>query len=680
MSRKPTFAQHAALRNIAVVLIAGLAILLHASAAFAARPLPPAFSRPARPIIEEIGGGGGGVYDCRTEMAELMDRVGEPWNDLPQEKQDELMRALNRKWPCDGGGWSWLDDLGDFLENYWRYLKYEGGKVKDFGECLYDILSDADDFDYDTLADAFYENGDSCYCKENHRLDCSVRESRHADPDWSCVPASRFSGSCISSADLVAAFATSDQDHCLELDVDAELCEDESDPFDMTVYLTTSDVELDCNGRTITGMPGGPGIRTPYEKSVSDIRIRSCRIQDTDKYGIDLKRFFRGAELDGSMPGHRDISIEDTSITNPGNAGVYVGQNSRNVSLRDVEIRRADVAGVYLESGSTHTLVSGGAIMDTQEKSGGADPGAAIAIDSSQHNTIEGVAFEGNSGGDIKLYKNCGENYGQVCPIRRPLSASHNVIRFNEFNDDVSVASRQLKLNGPAWCAGIDVAGFWRDRASDNLIYSNRFQDSTLDVQDGPNKVCGNDFSGGELELGKPQPAGFIDRPVEIDGIVAENAFDAESTVDVQTLGVFDDLDFFDNRDPEGRCLALPDVCPGELSSYPESAYYEECLELRNECSERATSRTRAAAQACGVSTLPSREVDRFEVPEVTAPVGATKPTPPLRTRPPATRLPVSPRKAVISPRTQPAAPAATATPVKRGAKPIRRPTLMRLR
>lgn len=622
------------------MLLFALVILLPAPAAFAAKKLPNAVLSPVLRISDIDGGG---TYECPNAMAELMDLMGDAWRYLPQDMHDELMRSLNRRYTCDGGGWGWLEDLGSLIEDVAEH-------VEDFGQCMYDILSDIDDIDYDTLADAVYENGGSCYWKEKQRLECSVRDLRFTNPDWRCVRASNFTGSCISSSDLAASFAAGGLNQCLELDADAMFCDDEHAPMGITVYLSTSNVSLDCNGRTITGMPGGAGFRAPYEESISDINVRSCRIQDTDRYGIDLKRFFRGTQLDGDMPGHRDITFQGTSIINPGQIGVYVGQNSRNIRLRDLEIHQARVAGIYLESGSTHTEVSNGAIVDTQPKSGGADPGAAIAIDSSQHNTIERIRFDGNRGGDIKLYKNCGENYGQVCPIRRPLAASHNVIRFNDFSQGISVASRQFKLYGPAWCAGIDVAGFWRDHSSDNLIYANRFHEARLDIQDGPNRICGNDFLGGELELGKNQPAGFIDQPVHINGVVAENAFDASSVVDVRTQGVFDDLAFFGNRDPQTRCLDLPDVCTGEeASSIVEVVRYWECVDLRNECSGLTTPRDQAAAQACGVPVAPALVARPTDDVGVASAVGGAEPVPHPGTLTPPTSWPAASRVTITA-------------------------------
>jgi hypothetical protein len=479
-------------------------------------------------------------------------------NDIPRDR------------PNGGGnGWDlpdWVEDAADLVEDAVDCVGEVVDGVRDVVDCAYAIAN-------------------------KERLNCSVRAPKYAEPDWlgqctlasslmnndrKCIPASAFK-----------------KWGCLNLDTDAVLCDDgqrfnmdDGQPFNMTVYLSTDNSTLDCNEQTIDHGGGKkPGILTPNTYSVSDIRISNCTISNTG-YGINLKRFFRGAELEGPMEGHRHITIEHTFIANTQKIGIYVGQNSQHVVIRNVKIDNATKMGMYLEGGSTHTHISGVTITNTRQeeqawwKLGLGEPrGEAIAIDSSQYNVIEHSTFSGNEGGGITLYKNCGENYGQVCPVRRPLSASHNEIQFNEFHGDgVNVAWRQFKLYGFEWCAGIDVAGYWRDHASYNLIHGNHFYDTKLDVQDGPNTVSSNEFIGTELELGKDQPGGWVDQPVEIDGSITENVFDEGCTIDLGTTGVFDDLEVFNNRTSNGACLALRDVCVGEVFNYTA------CLALQNAC------------------------------------------------------------------------------------------------
>lgn len=375
--------------------------------------------------------------------------------------------------------------------------------------------------------------------------DCSVRERYARDPDWSgCHRASEYTG-CI----------TPEQAHgCLVLDADATFCAS-GEVFDTTVYLTDSGTSLDCNGQLLAhpGRDSGrSAIRAPYTYSVSDISIANCRIADTGHYGIDLKRFFRNMQLDGSMRGHERIRIENVQIDDPDNSGIYVGHNSRQITLRHVTIRNAAL-GVYLEAGTWSAHLDDVTITGTRDRE-------AIALDSSQHDVIENSHFDDNPHGGIYLYKNCGETNGQVCPIRRPLFASYNTIRNNDFRggSDVVVASRQFRrytLFGS--CIGIDYYGYWRDHADYNSIYGNHFHDGTkLDVQDSDNAVWDNEFDGSLFEIGSGDPIG--DDPIHYAGYIADNTFDDESWLGVQgsPSRVFtDEMTLDDNHLADGSCL-----------------------------------------------------------------------------------------------------------------------------
>lgn len=380
--------------------------------------------------------------------------------------------------------------------------------------------------------------------------DCEVREQGARDPDLSaCVRASAFMAADAPEA-CVPASAFSGEADCLLLDASAVLCDD-GWPFDMEVFLDESHTSLDCNGQSIEhGEEGRPrsGIRAPYERSVSDVRVANCTIQYVQRYGVDLKRLFRGAELEGSMQGHERISITSSRIGHTGQIGVYVGQNSRDVLIEDVDIVDT-YTGIYLEAGSKGAVVHRASILDSYERAG-------IHVDSSQENLIEHSRFQGNAGGAILLYKNCGERYGQVCPIRRRLGASHNTIRYNEFyGDGVSVADRQFKTYAMGWCAGIDVVGHWRDRSDDNAVYGNRFfHGSTLEIRDEPNLVFSNAFVDSVLEIGVRAPLG--DKPIYFSGLIAGNTFTEGSWIGVlgKSVLAFHDVEVADNIDSEGKC------------------------------------------------------------------------------------------------------------------------------
>lgn len=156
--------------------------------------------------------------------------------------------------------------------------------------------------------------------------DCTIREPSRDNPSWTCRQASEWTGACIPAS----AFQSWD---CLEMDTDATLCDD-APAFNLTVYLSTDDVILDCNDQVIdhdwhSGDAQRSGIRTPYSYSISGVTVENCAIQNVGGYGVDLKRFFRGDQLNGPMIGHRGVRLENLLIANTERIGIYVGQNSR---------------------------------------------------------------------------------------------------------------------------------------------------------------------------------------------------------------------------------------------------------------------------------------------------------------------------------------------------------------
>jgi len=300
----------------------------------------------------------------------------------------------------------------------------------------------------------------------------------------SCLLASSVTG-CVSHADI-------GNHNCLRLDADAQLCPS-STPYDITVALSANDVTLDCNGQTIDhdfedGDPARRGISAPYTRSLSNIKIKRCTFQNLGHYGADLKRKFRGAELSTTMTGHQNIVLDDVTFRNTAKIGVYVGQNSRGIVLNKVRIYNSYL-GVYLEAGGVGTIISKSVIDGTRDREG-------IAVDSTQHNTIEHTTIRNTNGASIRIYTNCGENYGQVCPKIRPLEASYNIIRYNHLYDQVEVAWRQGTLYLTDWCAALPPNSKWTDRSHHNRFYGNTFHDANLVIKASDNPVYGNRFLG----------------------------------------------------------------------------------------------------------------------------------------------------------------------------------------
>ncbi|CAN0582550.1 unnamed protein product, partial [Laminaria digitata] len=145
--------------------------------------------------------------------------------------------------------------------------------------------------------------------------------------------------------------------------------------------------------------------------------------------------------------------------------------------------------GVYLEAGGVGTIISRSVIDGTRDREG-------IAVDSTQYNTIEHTTIRNTNGASIRIYTNCGENYGQVCPKVRPLQASYNIIRHNHLYDQVEVAWRQGTLYLVDWCAGLAPNTQWTDRTHHNRFYGNTFHDANLVIKASDNPVYGNRFLG----------------------------------------------------------------------------------------------------------------------------------------------------------------------------------------
>lgn len=366
-----------------------------------------------------------------------------------------------------------------------------------------------------------------------------------------CLLASAATG-CISQADL-------GNRTCLRLDADAQLCPSTTS-FDLTVVLSADNVTFDCNGQTIDhrfvdGDPARRGISAPYTRSVSNVKIQRCTFQNVGHYGADLKRKFRGAELTGTMTGHQNIVLDDVTFRNTGKIGVYVGQNSNGVVLNRVRIYNSYL-GVYLEAGGVGTTISHSVIDGTRDREG-------IAIDSTQYNTIEHTTIRNTNGASIRIYTNCGENYGQVCPKVRPLQASYNIIRYNDLYDQVEVAWRQGQYYAADWCAALAPDSRWTDHAHYNRFYGNTFHDANLVIKASDNPVYGNRFLGSSnLRV----MGGFFAPPLITRITATDNLFDrGEIELDIgDRLIVFPyttsasavvNSTFINNRRLSGVCL-----------------------------------------------------------------------------------------------------------------------------
>lgn len=217
--------------------------------------------------------------------------------------------------------------------------------------------------------------------------------------------------------------------------------------------------------------------------------IENCSIRDTGFAGIEILRNFRAA--DGEGPGHQRVAVRDVSVDS-GKYGVYIGTRSRSVTLERVRVTSALEVGVYIDADSTEVSLTEVVVSGTQRREG-------IAVDSATEITIEESTTRNNRGGGIRLYHNCGELRGSVCPVTRGRGASNNVIRRNRIEDGLIVASRQGERYQAGLCSDLSgEGGAMRDIARGNRIVENVFVSpaswASLSLHDGPNAVIGNRF------------------------------------------------------------------------------------------------------------------------------------------------------------------------------------------
>lgn len=290
---------------------------------------------------------------------------------------------------------------------------------------------------------------------------------------------------------------------CLIADTSFKFCDVSKDsiqkPFNTSIVLQKSNITVDCNSRTIDhGYPTvktkRPGIRSPKTRSLNNIAIKNCTIQNTGFSGIELMRHFRGAELNQILQGHQFIRIENTQLFNT-KVGVYVGQASKAITMDGIMVKKTLNSGVYIDADSKDVAIRNSHIEGSEKREG-------ISIDSSSHNIVQNNVIKNHDKGAINLYKNCGELQGVVCPIKRVAPANNNIILNNDIEGDINVAWRQNKFYIGGFCKDLNGrAGNYRDDAEQNHIYKNRINcqwgDKGIVLNDANNIVHDNTFTGG---------------------------------------------------------------------------------------------------------------------------------------------------------------------------------------
>lgn len=403
--------------------------------------------------------------------------------------------------------------------------------------------------------------------EEDEAPDVSADGRFHFPPlDCAAQPADPYPAACHGRVVLASSFqgcvpADAFQEwSCLRLDRSARLCSSER-AFQMTVLVERSDTELDCADQRIMHAAATryPAIRFTRLESVARVAIRNCRIEHAGFAAVEILRDFRGAPT--AAAGHQEIAIEGVS-TEDTKFGVYVGSRTRGVTIVDSRFEASREVGIYIDADSRDVEIRRVEVQGTINREG-------IAIDSATHVTVEASSTQDNAGGGIRLYHNCGELRGTVCPIVRQQGASHNVLRGNRIADGVFVASRQGEQYPAGLCADLNgQAGAMRDVAQHNEIVGNTFVSparwAALSIYDAPNVVRGNRFRalGGDddacigIHLSRRAYRGADQRSVSLADLRVEG--NDLGSCSLQMSGVHrGELRIGANRDSSGDCRGL---------------------------------------------------------------------------------------------------------------------------
>ncbi|EJN40123.1 parallel beta-helix repeat (two copies) [Pseudomonas sp. GM84] len=272
--------------------------------------------------------------------------------------------------------------------------------------------------------------------------------------------------------------------------------------YNATVVISKSDTTLDCAGATLDGQ----GVRnvgiqiTGRGKKIKNINVKNCRVENFTNRGVNVTSGVAKSALSKEVRENyrlapENVVLENIQVLAAGRGGVYFDSYVFNSTLKDSLVQGAGKVGVYLEQGTRGISI----LNNTIKENGASTRREGLAIDSSAHNVIEGNVFEGNAGGGIFLYKNCGENFKSGKSVLRWQSSDFNRIVNNEFRTQpvgVWIASRQSRDLSKWGCGdpALDKQGrFYADSANNNLVESNRFCGVGVPVRvEGDNNYVGH--------------------------------------------------------------------------------------------------------------------------------------------------------------------------------------------
>lgn len=290
--------------------------------------------------------------------------------------------------------------------------------------------------------------------------------------------------------------------------------------------VTASDVTLDCRGARIASPPGAGGsgieVSTPVDVDLHDVTVRNCTVEGFGNSirvtRIGFRTLPAGGEFDHTTA---DIVLEGNHVGGSHGVGIFVDGYVTGVTVRGNVVQGAGSSGIYLDGGSRRNVLTDNDLIDNGHVENG--PGGqpldlggttvwfwgvgreGISLDGSSDNQVVGNRFSGNSAGGVFVYKNCGEYPDRPAYFERRDPSARNVIAGNSFDGGrygVWVGSRMSENTLPMACtdpAYVDEPGrrVVLDRAPDNVVRDNRFDDVTygVRVEDDRTTVAENTFT-----------------------------------------------------------------------------------------------------------------------------------------------------------------------------------------
>jgi hypothetical protein len=302
--------------------------------------------------------------------------------------------------------------------------------------------------------------------------------------------------------------------------------------------IVSSDVEFDCAGATIDGEgKRSTAIKIGADPGVRNVTVRNCNLVNNRDFGVVVTWLLPDRQkVEQYSPDERqrlttaDVRIENTTIVESGQSGIFLDDTVTTVTIARVQISRSGGPAIYLaHSGGRHTIedsefFDNGRGLAKRPKARGSFR-EAIAVDSSARNLIRRNVFRNNGAGGVFLYKNCQEKITtNANSVVRWQASEYNRIEQNKFiGEDIGVwvASRQSR-DLSSWDCGdryYSEGRYVLDRAPANTIADNIFTIVRIPIQieDDDAAVTSNVIASASdtcLRVGTPIRSAALKRPV----------------------------------------------------------------------------------------------------------------------------------------------------------------------